>query len=391
MAGVAIRSVPDMELLYRKQEVRVRGKPAVVTPVKSVDPARLPSGTRLGVTAPHICELYAGATRRGMSDGARGQNRAMARRRDGLQGRLCDPPPCLRLFFVEYKEPSFPTEKETDAMAGLAHRHSDIVPIPMLSNFVERASAVSVGSGGRLFSPSGHKLKRVMKYLANSIDAIGQLNDKPIMGYVPDYRLCFGELVKLYADSGINALYFDAHGSSPVALAGSLRALAREMDANDMLEESLVYMINPGRGRAAHDSPAVPARDVLGFGLGIDILGETHVHAGQMPWSTGRTGGVPVGRRRLFDKDTYRYVRTADRGEIEQFYPGDSSIDRSALLPGTGPDNKVRNAFNVEQLGLESARLRCAIGTSEPLARYLSGKAGVSEADIKILRRAAAW
>lgn len=389
MAGATIRSAPDEDFLYRRQEVRVRGAPTIVTPAKSVDPARMPCGTRLGCTPPRVNELYAGVTKKGLSACAGGENPAAVRQLNALQRRLRDPPSGLRLCFVEYREPSLPTRKETGIMAALAHKHSDMVPIPMLSNFVERASNVSARPGGAL-SPSREKLNKITSYLASSIQEIGELNGKPIMGYVPDYRLYFAELIKLYADSGINAFYFDAHGSSPVALAGSLRALVRELAANGMLENSFVHMINPGQGRVIRDIPTAPAKDILGFGLGIDSLGETHADSGKMPWAVRGRGGSSGGRRRLFDKDTYRYVRTADRGEIERFYPDDSSIDRLAFLPGAGPDGKARNAFNVEQLEMESARLRGMIGASEPLAEYLSGKAGVSEADVEILKRAGA-
>ena len=143
-------------------------------------------------------------------------------------------------------------------MTDLAHGHSDMTPLPMLSGFAERVSNVSIKNNKKVLTASGKKLAQAMEYLAGAIKTIEQLNDKPVMGYVPDYRLCFDELVKMYVDSGINTFYFDAHGSNPVTLKASLRALMRGLNRHGALEKSFVHMTNPGPGRAIRDSPAIP-------------------------------------------------------------------------------------------------------------------------------------
>lgn len=387
MARARIKSTPDEDLQYRRQEVRVRGK-TLVTPVKSADPARLPAGATPGGRAPCINEMYAGVTKKSLSACREGGDHAIGRRLGGLQRRLRDPQSDLQVCFIEYREPSHPTRAETSLMAGLAHAHSDMAPLPMLSGLVERVSNVAAKNGGKQYSPSRNKWERFLRHLAGSIESIEQLGGKPAMGYVPKYRLYYGELVKLYADSGINAFYFDASGSSPVAVSVFLREFTRELGRAGMLEESLVYMINPGPGLIARDRPAIPARDVLGFGLGVDCLGERRVRP-----RTGHGAGRgalrgPDGLPRLFDKRTYHYVGAAGADGIARSYPGDSSIDRSRFAPGARPDGRVYNAFNAEQLGLEGARLRDMLAASEPLTGYLSAKAGVDGADIEILKLA---
>lgn len=387
MPRARIRSTPDEDLQYRRQEVRVRGK-TLATPVKSADPARLPAGTTPGGGAPCINEMYAGVTKKSLSACKEGWDHAVGRRLGGLQRRFRDPQSDLQVCFIEYKEPSHPTRAETDIMAGLAHAHSDMAPLPMLSGLVERVSNVSVKDGGTQYSPSRRKWERLLRHLAGSIEAIEQLGGKPAMGYVPKYRLYYGELVKLYADSGINAFYFDARGSSPVAVSVFLREFTRELDSAGMLEKSLVYMINPGPGLIARDGPAIPAKDILGFGLGVDCLGERRVRPrrGRGAGRGARRG--PGGPSRLFDKRTYHYLWAGGADGIAKSYPGDSSIARSRFASGARPDGRVYNAFNAEQLGLEGARLRDMLAASEPLTGYLSGKAGVDGADIKLLKLA---
>ena len=385
MTRARIRSTPDEDLQYRKQEVSVRGK-AVTTPVKSVDPARLPGGTRLSDNAPCINEMYTGVTRKSLSACIEGQDRTTERRLNSLQRRFRDPQSDLHLCFIEYKEPSYPTGREIGLMTDLAYAHSDMTPIPMLSGFVERVSNVTLENGKKRITANRRKWERVSKYLADSIDTIKQLNSKPIMGYVPNYRLYFDELVGMYNSKDINTFYFDAHGSNPIALKASLRAFMRELNNADMLEESLVYMINPNPGRTIHDSSMISAKDILGFGLGVDCLGERHIQLKLSLEAMENMRKNPDSRSRLFDKEAYGYLKTDSRDKIEQFYPKDSSIDKSQFLTSTKPDYKIQNAFNVEQLCLESARLRDMLAASEPLIKYVSGKAGVSEADIKILK-----
>ena len=366
----------------------VRGKTAV-TPIKSADPAKLPTGMRLGEKAPCINELYAGMTKARLSAALERNDHALERRLGSLQRRFRDPASEIQLCFLEYKDDGIPSRRDIELMTDIAHGYSDMTPLPMLSGFTDRVSDVAVDRDGkRRQTASDEKRGRVTRYLSDAIETIEQLNDKPIMGYVPDYRLYFDELVGLYADKGINTFYFDAHQSNPVTLKSSLRALMRTLAKRGVLEQSFVHMINPGPGRTIRDGAVVPARDILGFGLGIDSLGERHMQMRLGPQAIENMRKNPDNRSRLFDKDAYGYLKTASRSEIERFYPGDSSVDMQEFTSGGKPDGKVQNAFNVEQLALEGARLRDRLASSEPILEYVSDKGNVSESDIKVLKRA---
>ena len=96
----------------------------------------------------------------------------------------------------------------------------------------------------------------------------------------------------------------------------------------------------------------------------------------------------PDNRSRLFSKKSYGYIKTSEKSEIERFYPNDSGIDISEFLISGKPDPKVQNAFNVEQLALESSNLYKYIRQSKSILGYIDKKPEVRKDDLKILKRA---
>ena len=383
-----IHSTPAGDLQYRRQVVTV-GPKTLVTPAKSVDPTKLSPLAAVSEAAECVNEMYRGLTseamgkcilgndRRPMYD--LGRARRLFKRRDAR----------IELCFLEMKTESMPTQREIEFATDLAYVHSDITPLPMLSGFVDRVTDVTTKDQKIVRTPSDAKFEGVVRYLRDAVDTIMQLNAKPIMGYMPNYRLYFGELVKLYVDKGINMFYFDARASAPVTLQASLRALLRELSRLDALEDSLVHMINPGTGRASRGSEAIPARDVLGFGLGIDVLGDRHMQIHMSPKAAESMRRQPDGRYRLFDKSRYSYLLASDADRVRSFYPGDSGISVDEFLArGQTVDRGFQHAFNSEQLALEAGHLGARLAESEPMLPYLAGKRDVRDDDIKILKRA---
>ena len=165
-------------------------------------------------------------------------------------------------------------------------------------------------------------------------------------------------------------------------------AAARYLGKRGALEDSFIHVISPGAGGAPKDSPVAPAGDALGFGLGIDSLGERRMQMHMIPSIAEGLRQNPDNRHKLFGKDVYGYLRTSDSARIKSFYPGDSAIDVSEFLGRTAPDRKVQNAFNSEQLALEGARLSGRLGRYEAMPPYIEKKEGVRDEDVKILKRA---
>ena len=385
-----IRSTPAEDMQYRRQEATV-GSKTLVTPAKSVDPTKMSPDATLSEAAEFVNEMYRGLTgeamRRCIVDGDRRPMRDLGRARRRFRRRDAR----IELCFLEMKTESIPTRKETEFAAGLAHAHSDIVPLPMLSNFVDRVTDVSVEGQRTVRTLNQARFEGVMGYLRDAVDATVQIGSKPMMGYVPNYRLYFEEMVGLYVDRGINAFYFDARASTPVALQAPLRALRRELGGRGALEDSLIHVINPGTGGGGGgwNGTAIPARDVLGFGLGIDILGDRHVQNRTRCGAAEGAGRQPGCRYMLFDKSRYSYLLAPDADELRSSYPGDSGMDADEFLaPGRAADRGLQHAFNSEQLALESARLGERLAESKPMLPYLAGKRDVRDADIEILKHA---
>lgn len=386
MPEARIRSSPDQELQYRNQEVRANGK-TISTPIKSIDLSKVHPDVSLSGSVKFVNELYAGLSKEKLSYCITGSDHSLTYSLNQKQKRFRDTSNEMCLCFLEYKDDSIPTAKEVEYMTDQAYVYSDITPIPMLSDFVKRVTN-TVDGNQKGSTPNPTKLERTMAYIQNAIETIEQLNNKPIMGYVPDYRHCFNDLVSTYADHGINTFYFDAHRSNPITLQAALRAFMRELNKQELLEQSFIHLINPNVGRAIKNNPVIPAKDILGYGLGIDSLGENHMRLVLPPQVIENMKKNPDNRSRLFNKESYGYIKTSAKSELEKFYPADSGIGMGHFLASGKPDLKIQNAFNVEQLALESSRLQAKIRDAESVLHYVGRKSNVKEDDLKILKRA---
>lgn len=386
MTEAKIRSVPDEELQYRSQTIRANNK-EIVTPIKAVDVNKLDNDTSISTKVHGITEIYFGLNNNRILNHLQGKEHTLDYSLNRIDKRIRNPESEIKLCFFEYKEHEIPTDKEIGFMVDQAYVHSDITPIPMLQDFVDKVSNVSIINKKKKYSPNEKKFNQFLKYVKKSIETIEQRNNKPIMGYVPDYPYGFHELIELYVNNGINTFYYDAHGSSPITVKGTLRTLLRELTANETLENSFVHMINPNYGRAGKDSAYIPAKDILGFGVGIDSLGEKHIQWKPTKEIAEELKKNPDNRSRLFDKNTYGYLKTSDTDLIDGFYPNDSGVDIEKFKTGKKPSNKIQNSFNVEQLALESMKLKERINKDQKILKYIESKKNVKEEDLKILKK----
>lgn len=391
MTEAKIKSDPDNELQYRKQTIQANSK-TLVTPIKAIDHTKLDSTIQISKRVSGLNEIYFGLSHDKISNHLQGNDHTLDYSLNSFQRKIRNPSMEIQLCFLEYKEEDFPNSKEIGFMTDQAYVYSDITPIPMLSNFKYRVSDVSTTKGKNEQEkeqtlPSQSKFEKFLKYLSDAIETIEQRNNKPIMGYIPDYRFFFPELIEFYVKKGINTFYYDAHGSSPMTVQSTLRSLLRELSTQEALENSFIHMLNPNYGRAAKDSSVIPAKDILGFGLGIDSLGEKHIPLKFKPTLTEDMKKNPDNRSRLFDKNSYGYIKTSERKVIEEFYPNDSGLDITNFLTSTKPSNKMQNSFNMEQLALEAMKVKERITEARPILAYIEKKKNVKEDDLKILKK----
>ena len=386
MTEAKIKSVPDEDLQYRSQTIKANNK-EIVTPIKAIDVNKLDGNISINNKVHGITEIYFGLDNNKILKHLQGKDHTLDYSLNRIDKKIRNFESEIKLCFFEYKEQGIPTNKETGFMVDQAYVHSDITPIPMLQKFVDKVSNVLIVKDKPKYSPNEKKFNKFLDYVKHAIEVIEQRNNKPIMGYIPDYPYGFPELIELYVNKGINTFYYDAHGSSPITVQGTLRTLLRELTSNETLENSFIHMINPNYGRAGKDSAYIPAKDILGFGIGIDSLGEKHIQWKPTKAIAEELKRNPDNRSRLFDKNTYGYLKTSDADLIGEFYPKDSGINIEQFKTSEKPPNKIQNSFNMEQLALESIKLKEIISKEQKILKYIESKKNVKEEDLKILKK----
>lgn len=390
MTEAIIKSDPAEDLQYRSLIIKANNK-TLETPIKAIDYNKLDSSIQLSRKVSGLNEFYLGLTHDKIFKELQGDS-TVAYAQNSFKRRIRNPDSELQICFFEYKDENFPKEKEIGFMVDQAYVYSDLTPIPLLSNFKDRVSNITIkkdskGKEKKEYSPSETKWEEFIDYLSDVIETIEQKNNKPIMGYIPNYRLFFKELIQFYDKKGINTFYFDANGSSPITLQSTIHNLLRELNSQEKLDNCFIHMINHSYGKAYKDSTVIPAKDILGFGLGIDSLGEKHKQMKLNKELAEKMKKNPDNRSRLFNKNSYGYIKTNQTETIRQFYPNDSGIDIDFFLTKTKPSSKIQNSFNVEQLALEAIRLKDRISEERQVLKYIEKKKDLKQEDLKILKK----
>jgi len=391
VTSAKIKSNPDPDLQYRQQTVKANNK-TLITPIKAIDHSKLDSSVEVSRKVGGLNEFYSGLTRQKIYNHLQNVDSSLDYSLNSFRRKIRNLDSEMQLCFFEYKDEGFPDSKEIGFMGDQAYVYSDITPIPMLSDFKDRVSNISIkkdskGKDVKEYSPSESKFNRFIKYLSDVIETIEQKNNKPIMGYIPNYRLFFKELIEFYVKKGINTFYFDANGSSPMSNQTTLHNLLRELSAQETLETSFVHMLNHNYGKPYKDNLIIAAKDILGFGLGIDSLGEKHMQLKLSKELAEKMKKNPDNRSRLFIKNSYGYIKTSDAKTIKEFYPNDSGVDIEHFLSKTKAPYSIQNSFNMEQLALEAIQLKNRIGESTPILPYVEKKKNIKDEDLKILKK----
>ncbi|MDO9096934.1 MAG: hypothetical protein Q7U60_02270, partial [Candidatus Methanoperedens sp.] len=259
----------------------------------------------------------------------------------------------INLCFIEYDDIKYPEKKPLEFILDTAYEYSDITPLPIISNIGKRID-------------SEEKFEKYKKFLEESLEIIDTLNHKPIMGIVPPVQFYVKEIVEFYAKKGIDAFVFDFDGKTPLSMHQTIRSFMRSLREQDLLENSFIHSINTNQGRFNKEVNVVGAKDILSFGLGFDSMGERHKPLKGPKEFFEKLKNREDNKLRLFNKEDYGYYRLGIN-ELEEIYPIDSIIQKN---------------FNMEQIGLETIRLRDIINNQEP-KEYLSHKTQVKREDFK--------
>lgn len=286
--------------------------------------------------------------------------------------------------FLDYNgkldgKPLVPTQSEIETLTNIAYTFSDITPIPAIPKV---AAALTLDTADMFF-----------KYVQNCIDSIEVWNHKPIMGYLPIgvIQPVLVKLLDLYLDHGINAYYLDYNLANLAGSSTNITALKRELAKRGYSENHCFYVLNMKYGKEQKENPVLPARDFLGFGFGLDCMGNSH-RSPCFPPDFARKMVPSPKKIRVLNREEYGYYRV-DVANLatEVHYPADSPIEINAVLSAPSQAGKERL---VEQVNLHEQTAECITlqqVVSEKIDHtydYFESKSCLQEKDLKILTKA---
>ena len=262
------------------------------------------------------------------------------------------------LFIIDYSDINLPTEKQLKLLADIQYSHSDIVVTPTLSLIGRKLKAEEL-------------LERFLQITKSYIDIVETLNNKQIMGVIPAKmpRQYIDDLITFYIKNGINSYIIDYDGRSIDPNPSWQRNLMRELNKHHIFEESFLYSINLKRGKFMKSANEILAKDFIGLGFGIDILGFNHIPP-QIPkdiWQSlgkNRNQGIV----HLFSKENYSYIKLTESEFINK-YLSSTELNVKEELERINTSNQL----------IETEVIKKELSDKTPLDFYLSKKSQVNE------------
>lgn len=350
--------------LFRSQRIKVHGKVGI-TPFRALDPSKFRSKFPLHENSFGVNEVYKLLNPKKIqlleADSVQLDRFSRELKNTFSKSQQTDLNFCMIRYDSDSSKP-FPNTREIEFMADVLETYSDLIPISMLEMRIVESNFLSY-----------------MSYLEKSCRTIDELSVKPIMGILPNLsREQYPILLKFYIDKGIRAFYFDFNGRTPDHLV--LRPILRYLKKERVLDQTLIYGINARSGRLLRNIPVAPSKDFIAFGLGLDVLGGSHLRR-IFPKSFFEKMKKAIdhqqhNKKRIFMKSDYGYYQTDV--SLDSIYPTDTKIPLSSIFEESG--NTWQNLFNMEQQGIEAAEIRKRLKDLDPNAtvlEYIKEKANV--------------
>lgn len=290
------------------------------------------------------------------------------------------PTMCLLQFKNEGMAPRYPTQDEIDILTNTAYAFSDITPIPSIPK-VARALTIE-------------NFDEFLTYLDACYQAIMVRNKKPILGYIPATTALFTrKIIDFYLDNGINAFYIDFDGTMISTHATPLNALKVQLKKRGYEENNFLHYVNVSYGKSINDQEVLSARDLLGFGQGLDSLGGVHMGPKRNPefyeWLKAHKD-VKRNTNRLLNRADYGYYRVDTLGAgIDGMIPRDAPVQRSDITSSSeSRQTRAVKIVNLHQQCVESNVLRTMVNESpDKTMGYFRSKSNVLPIDLKLLSK----
>ncbi len=364
----------------RSLEITI-GKSKIITPSKSLGPDLISSRVVFPNTGKQFNEIYKSFNPemiekiRSNEPFSLSKNTKFRKMREII-------PDSPSISFIDYKVVDggrlLPTDEEIDVLTNFAYTYSDITPIPAVPRFVQTMNKDNFDD--------------FIIYLKKSIDTIEEWNHKPIMGYIPFVGMMFiDDIVDLYAGYGINAFYLDFNRKGLGDLT-TITAIKRNMKRLDIEENHFIHFVNMDYGKVNKIANILPAKDFLGFGLGLDSMGDSHRPKAIPPKNGSSPEKVPPKKYRLFDREDYSYYRidVANLENKETPYPVDAMFSRDEILNEKTKSNKERmiKLVNLPEQTKECNQLQLiASENTKNTFGYFEAKHSLNIKDLKGLKK----
>lgn len=364
----------DSNSLYRTQTVKFNADKRITTPTKTIPLDKLKLRHSLNEKALQINEIFrrftADSIKQNNEDGHKYtelESWFNGQKKKAKEG-------TVNLCFIDFDEMRLPNKEEIEFMTDLSYCNSDITAIPTINRMNQKNVSISFDD--------------YLNYLKSAFEIIEQLNKKPIMGVIPKIApKNINELMEFYNEKGINTFTFDFGGSNPMSQSSKVFKVMRALNKLDMLETSYVHGHNVGV-RVNKAADVIPARDVLGFGIGLGSLGEKRVPFRPNPAFLSMIKMNPLNKFRLFNKKDYGYWKAVSAEDLPAIFPKDCKLPVEEFKNSKQPFD-LQKVFNAEQLALEAHNLKRLIREeSEDALRYVKKKKHVEDSDIRLLETA---
>jgi len=359
------------------------GNKKVTTPTRALNTNTFFRDTKIPSTLASLNELYfmfdEDSLRNINEQTAASQAKNKAAHKSNVQSDN-KPTLCLLQFKNKDLHPRYPTPDEIDILANTAYSFSDITPIPSIPKIARALES--------------ENLDAFLTYIEACYNAIMVRNKKPIMGYIPvTVPLFTRKIIDFYIDHGINTYYIDFDGTLISTHATALNALKVQLKKRGYEENNFLHYVNVSYGKSINDQEVLSARDLLGFGQGLDSLGGVHMGPKRNPqfyeWLKAHKD-IKQNTNRLLNREDYGYYKVISLGDkIAGMIPKDAPIQQSDII--SAPESRQTRAVkivNLHQQCVESTVLRTMVNENpENTLGYFRSKQNVLENDIKLLSK----
>jgi len=366
----------DPHSLYKRQKIKFTSDKHIITPTKTIPLDKIKVMHPLTDKARQLNEIFKRFSAKQIkeADGDSDKYHEIETFFNNQKSKIKQD--TATFCFLDFNELRLPTNDEIEFLTDLAYCNSDITTIPTISQFSDSKD-----------SPITYEDYK--KYLEKAIESIEQLNHKHIMGVIPKLaRKNVPDLLKFYQDKGINTFALDLEGSNPISSRMSIFKVLKTLNKMKILDSCYIHGHNVGM-RVNKVVDIIPAKDVLGFGVGLSSLGEKRTEFKPNKAFLSFIQTNPLNKFRLFNKKEYGYWKAISATDLEKVYPSDSSIPVSAFkdaIKNVTQFNYIQKVFNSEQLALESYNIKeVIIEDAEKTLDYIKKKKYVTPDDVKVL------